>query len=169
MSPDVASLCVYSEDALEAGPEGRHGWSVAMQQVVIVLQPVRQNIVGNHSPSALPHLGDTRVQWNAGTGAPSVHGNSQNTHISTSAGVNLYSKQRRVDGTSLGKRFYTWNIMLKSLFPVQNCTIMNCTSRERNTSAFYWTGRLLGVFTAGEEKTFNSLPCSVLLQAIFSI
>lgn len=62
MCPDVASLCVYSEDALEASPEGRHGWSVSMQQVVIVLQPVRQNIVGNDSPSALPHLGVTRVQ-----------------------------------------------------------------------------------------------------------
>lgn len=61
MCPDVASLCVYSEDALETSPEGRHGWSVSMQQVVIVLQPVRQNVVGNDSPPALPHLGVKRV------------------------------------------------------------------------------------------------------------
>lgn len=57
MCPDVASLCVYSEDALEAGPEGRHGWPVSVQQVVVVLQPVGQHVVGNDSPPALPHLG----------------------------------------------------------------------------------------------------------------
>lgn len=30
MCPDVASLCVDAEDALEASPKGGHRWSVAM-------------------------------------------------------------------------------------------------------------------------------------------
>lgn len=37
MCPDVTSLCMYSEDTLETSPEGRHGRSVSMQQVVVVL------------------------------------------------------------------------------------------------------------------------------------
>lgn len=37
MCPDVASLCVYSEDALEASAEGGHRRSVSMQQIVIIL------------------------------------------------------------------------------------------------------------------------------------
>lgn len=108
MCPDVASLCVYSEDALETSPEGRHGWSVSMQQVVIVLQPVRQNIVGNDSPSALPHLGLKDFsemqamefhQWMEIVRKPVLVKVLQLTYE--------YSKQKRVDGTSLGKRPYT--------------------------------------------------------------
>lgn len=30
MGPDVAGLCVYPEDALEARPKGRHGWAVTV-------------------------------------------------------------------------------------------------------------------------------------------
>lgn len=37
MSPDVARLCVDSEDALEARSEGWHWWPVAMQEIVVVL------------------------------------------------------------------------------------------------------------------------------------
>ena len=56
MCPNVASLCMYSENAFEASPEGRHGWPVTMQQVVIVLEPVRQDVKGDDTPSTLPHL-----------------------------------------------------------------------------------------------------------------
>lgn len=37
VSPDVACLCVDSEDTLEARSEGRHGWPVSMQEKVVVL------------------------------------------------------------------------------------------------------------------------------------
>ena len=54
--PDVASLRVDAEDALEAGAEGGHGWPVAVQQVVVVLQPVREHVVRDDPPAALPDL-----------------------------------------------------------------------------------------------------------------
>lgn len=56
VGPDVAGLRVDAEDALEASPEGGHGWSVAVQQVVIVLQPVREHIVRDDPPASLPDL-----------------------------------------------------------------------------------------------------------------
>lgn len=56
MGPDVASLRVDAEDALEAGPKGGHGGSVAMQQIVIVLQPVGEHIIRDDPPTSLPHL-----------------------------------------------------------------------------------------------------------------
>lgn len=56
MCPNVARFRVDSEDALEAGSEGRHGWPVPMQQEVIILQPIREDIMRDDTPSALPHL-----------------------------------------------------------------------------------------------------------------
>lgn len=56
MGPDVASLCVDAENALEASSEGRHGWPVAMQQVVIVLQPVWEHVVWDDPPAPFPDL-----------------------------------------------------------------------------------------------------------------
>ena len=56
MCPDVSCLSVDPEDALEAGSEGRHGGAVAMQQEVVVLQPIRKNIMGDDTPPALPYL-----------------------------------------------------------------------------------------------------------------
>jgi len=37
MRPNVARFRVDSEDALEASSEGGHGWSMSMQQEVIIL------------------------------------------------------------------------------------------------------------------------------------
>lgn len=56
MCPDVSRLRVDSEDALEAGAERRHGRPVAVQQEVVVLQPIGQHIVRYDAPPALPHL-----------------------------------------------------------------------------------------------------------------
>lgn len=56
MCPNVARFRVDSEDALEAGSEGGHGWPVPMQQEVIILQPIREDVMRNDTPSALPHL-----------------------------------------------------------------------------------------------------------------
>lgn len=56
MGPDVASLCVDAENALEASSEGWHGWPVAMQQVVIVLQPVWEHVVWDDPPAPFPDL-----------------------------------------------------------------------------------------------------------------
>lgn len=57
VSPDVARLRVDPEYALETGPEGGHWRPVAMQQKVVVLQPVGKDIVGDYAPPALPYLG----------------------------------------------------------------------------------------------------------------
>lgn len=56
MCPDVSSLCVDSEDALEAGAKRRHGRPVAVEQEVVVLQPVGEHVVGYDAPPAFPHL-----------------------------------------------------------------------------------------------------------------
>lgn len=56
MCPNVARFRVDSEDALEAGSEGGHGWPVPMQQEVIILQPIREDVMRNNTPSTLPHL-----------------------------------------------------------------------------------------------------------------
>ena len=56
MGPDVARLRVDAEDAPEAGAEGGHGRPVAMQQVVVILQPVREHVVWDDPPAALPDL-----------------------------------------------------------------------------------------------------------------
>lgn len=56
VSPDVARLCVDSEDALEARSEGRHRWPVSVQEKVVVLQPIRQHVMRDDTPPAFPHL-----------------------------------------------------------------------------------------------------------------
>lgn len=56
MGPDVSRLGVDSEDAPEAGAERRHGRSVAVEQEVVVLQPIREHVVRYDPPPALPHL-----------------------------------------------------------------------------------------------------------------
>lgn len=56
MGPDVAGFCVDAEDALEAGPEGGHGWPMAVQQVVIVFQPVGEHVIWDNPPASLPDL-----------------------------------------------------------------------------------------------------------------
>ncbi len=56
MCPNVACFCMDSEDALETSSEGGHGRPVPMQQVIIILQPIREDIMWNDTPSALPHL-----------------------------------------------------------------------------------------------------------------
>lgn len=56
MCPDVSRLRVDSEDALEAGAERRHGRSVAVEQEVVVLQPIGEHVVRYDTPPALPHL-----------------------------------------------------------------------------------------------------------------
>ncbi len=56
MCPNVACFCMDSEDALETSSEGGHGRPVPMQQVIIILQPIREDVVWNDTPSALPHL-----------------------------------------------------------------------------------------------------------------
>ena len=56
VGPDVAGLRVDAEDAPEAGPEGGHGRPVAVQQVVVVLQPVGEHVVGDDPPATLPDL-----------------------------------------------------------------------------------------------------------------
>lgn len=106
--------------------------------------------------------------WETGNGAPAVQGiATKPTLVKVLELTCECSEWKCVDGTALGKRFYTWTVMLKSLFPVQNyCYELH---HQRNTSAFHWTGRLLGVFTADKEKPFNSLPCPVIFQATFSI
>lgn len=62
VGPDVAGLCMDAEDALEASPEGGHGWPVAVQQVVVVLQPVREHIVRDDPPASLPDLEELTLQ-----------------------------------------------------------------------------------------------------------
>lgn len=56
MCPDVPRLRVDSEDALEAGVKRRHRWPVAVEQEVVVLQPIGEHVVGYDAPPALPHL-----------------------------------------------------------------------------------------------------------------
>lgn len=56
VGPDVARFCVDSEDALEARSERGHWGSVPVQKEVVVLQPIREHVVRNDTPSALPHL-----------------------------------------------------------------------------------------------------------------
>lgn len=47
-----------SEDALETGAEGRHRRPVAVEEEVVVLQPVGQHVVRDDPPPPLPHLGE---------------------------------------------------------------------------------------------------------------
>lgn len=61
--PDVARLGVYPEDALEAGSEGRHRGPVPVQEVIVVLQPVGQHVVGDHAPAPFPHLQHSDLRW----------------------------------------------------------------------------------------------------------
>lgn len=56
MSPDIPGLCVNPENAPEAGTEGGHGGPMTMQEVVIVFQPLRQDVKGNDPPATFPHL-----------------------------------------------------------------------------------------------------------------
>lgn len=56
MCPNVSGFCMDSEDALETSSEGWHGRPVPMQQEIIILQPIREDIMWNDTPSALPHL-----------------------------------------------------------------------------------------------------------------
>lgn len=56
MSPNVSRLRVDSEDAPEAGPKRRHGWSVTVEEEVVVLQPIRKHVVRYDTPPTLPHL-----------------------------------------------------------------------------------------------------------------
>lgn len=56
MCPDVACLSVYSENALKTGPERRHWGPVSMQEEVVILEPLRQHIMRDHSPSTFPDL-----------------------------------------------------------------------------------------------------------------
>lgn len=71
MGPDVASLCVDAEDAPEAGPEGGHRGPVAVQQVVVVLQPVGEHVVWDDPPAALPDLQQSALST-AGRAAPAT-------------------------------------------------------------------------------------------------
>lgn len=34
-----------------------------MQEVIVVLQPVRQHVVRNHAPAPFPHLQHTKLCW----------------------------------------------------------------------------------------------------------
>lgn len=54
MGPDVARLVVHSEDALEAGGDRLELGPVARLQVLVVLHPVRQVVVADQLPPALP-------------------------------------------------------------------------------------------------------------------
>lgn len=56
MSPDIPSLCVDPENTPEASTERGHGRPVTMQEVVIVFQPLWQDVKGNDPPTALPDL-----------------------------------------------------------------------------------------------------------------
>lgn len=67
MCPDVSSLCVNPKDAPKTGTEGRHGWAVSMKQVIIVLQPIGEEIVWNNSPTSFPNLVMARVCFNTNT------------------------------------------------------------------------------------------------------
>lgn len=70
MGPDVASLGVDAEDAPEAGPKGGHGGPVAVQQVVVVLQPVREHVIRDDPPAALPDLQESALST---SGAAPAH------------------------------------------------------------------------------------------------
>lgn len=56
MSPDVSGLGVNSEDASKAGSEGGHRRSMSMQEIIVVLQPVWQDMKRNDPPASLPNL-----------------------------------------------------------------------------------------------------------------
>lgn len=58
--PDVACLGVNAENAPEAGAEGGHGGPVSVQEVIIVLEPVGQHVVRDHTPAPFPYLQHTR-------------------------------------------------------------------------------------------------------------
>lgn len=64
MSPDVSRFSVNSEDASETGPKGGHGRPMSVQEVIIVLQPLRQDMERNYPPSPLPHLErNNSINW----------------------------------------------------------------------------------------------------------
>jgi hypothetical protein len=44
------------EDASKAGAEGGHWGPVSMQEIVVVLQPLRQDVKRDYPPTTLPHL-----------------------------------------------------------------------------------------------------------------
>ena len=56
MSPDVSCLGVNSEDASKTGPEGGHRGPMSMQEVIVVLQPLWQDMERDDPPAPLPHL-----------------------------------------------------------------------------------------------------------------
>lgn len=58
--PDVSGLSVNSEDASEAGPEGGHRGPVSVQEVIIILQPLGQDVERDDSPAPLPNLKSRR-------------------------------------------------------------------------------------------------------------
>ena len=55
MCPDVARLGMHAENALEAGGGRPELGPVARLQVLVVLHPVRQVVVADQLPPALPH------------------------------------------------------------------------------------------------------------------
>lgn len=56
MSPDIPGLCVDPENAPKAGTERGHGRPMTVQEVVVVFQPLWQDVKGNDPPAALPDL-----------------------------------------------------------------------------------------------------------------
>ena len=55
MRPYIAGLRVDPEDALEAGVEGVERRAVALQEKVVVAQPLGQVLVVHHRPAGVPH------------------------------------------------------------------------------------------------------------------
>ena len=55
MSPNVASLRVNAEYRLEAGVEGVEGGSVALDQEIVVSQPLGEMLMMYDSPASQPH------------------------------------------------------------------------------------------------------------------
>ena len=58
MCPDVARLGVNTENALEAGGGRPELGPVARLEVLVVLHPMRQVVVADQLPPALPHSQD---------------------------------------------------------------------------------------------------------------
>lgn len=97
--PDVPRLCVDSEDALEAGAEGRHGRPVAVEKEVVVLQPVGQHVVRYDPPPALPHLPEESVTPPPGAVA-SLDSTAQHLHLTR---MNNYWSHSSGDGYLVDK------------------------------------------------------------------
>ncbi len=54
--PYVTGLGVYAKDGLEAGLDGGQGRSMALQEEVVVAEPVGQSVMRHGLPPALPHI-----------------------------------------------------------------------------------------------------------------